>query len=240
MGAQDKIIVEPQFRGPPESGNGGYVSGLMARHLKGAEDGAEVTLRLPIPLGRELTLEARNGTLALTEGDALIAEARAKPLHIDVPEPPDFADVAQAAEHGGSFEDSPYNDCFVCGRQRAVGTGLRVFAGAVNGRRIVAAPWIPYAELADGTGKVDPMYHWGALDCPGAEALSLDERRPITTGRMHGRVERPVEIGEKCRVIGWEIARDGRKHYSGTAVFKEDGTLSAAALTTWIEIKSPS
>lgn len=237
MGAERKIIVEPRFRGPPESGNGGYVSGLMARHLEGGDDGAEVTLRLPIPLGRDLTLEARNGTLSLTEGDALIAEACAKPLNIDVPEPPDVADVARAAERGGSFEDSPYNNCFVCGRQRAVGKGLRVFAGAIDGRRIVAAPWIPYAELADETGHVDPMYHWGALDCPGAEALSLDERRPITTGRMHGRVYQPAEVGETCRVIGWEIGRDGRKLYSGTAVFKENGALSAAALTTWIEIK---
>lgn len=210
----------------------------MARYLEGADNGAEVTLRLPIPLGRDLTLDARNGAVTLTEGNALIAEARAKPLQIDVPEPPDFADVARAADHGGSFEDSPYNNCFVCGRQRAIGKGLRVFAGAVDGRRIVAAPWIPYAELADETGQVDPMYHWGALDCPGAEALSLDERRPITTGRMHGRVERPAAVGEKCRVIGWEIGRDGRKHYSGTAIFKEDGTLSAAALTTWIEIKA--
>jgi len=36
------------FYGPPNSGNGGYVCGMLVHHITGA---AEVTLRSPPPIG---------------------------------------------------------------------------------------------------------------------------------------------------------------------------------------------
>ena len=43
------VVVAEQFRGPPDSGNGGYVSGLLAGYLSpsAAAEGVEVTLRAP-------------------------------------------------------------------------------------------------------------------------------------------------------------------------------------------------
>lgn len=49
------IVIERRFRGPPESGHGGYTCGLLAREIPGA---AEVSLRVPSPLERRLTLAA--------------------------------------------------------------------------------------------------------------------------------------------------------------------------------------
>ena len=45
------VVVAEQFRGPPDSGNGGYVSGLLAGYLSpsAAAEGVEVTLRAPTP-----------------------------------------------------------------------------------------------------------------------------------------------------------------------------------------------
>ena len=46
------LVVERRFCGPAESGNGGYVSGLLAQRV-GADAGgsaAVVTLRMPPPL----------------------------------------------------------------------------------------------------------------------------------------------------------------------------------------------
>ena len=38
------MTIPHRFRGPPNSGNGGYVCGMLARNIAGA---AEVTLRAP-------------------------------------------------------------------------------------------------------------------------------------------------------------------------------------------------
>ncbi|NUP32448.1 MAG: hypothetical protein HOU01_12100, partial [Streptomycetaceae bacterium] len=40
----DLLAVASRFNGPPESGNGGYVAGLLAEHLAG-RPAATVTLR---------------------------------------------------------------------------------------------------------------------------------------------------------------------------------------------------
>ena len=42
-----------------------------------------------------------------------------------------------------------------------------------------------------------------------------------------------VIVGEKCVLVGWEISHEGRKHYTGTALFGESGTLGYA---TWFEV----
>ena len=47
------MTIPRRFRGPPNSGNGGYVCGMLARQIAGA---AEVTLRAPPPLETELDL----------------------------------------------------------------------------------------------------------------------------------------------------------------------------------------
>src|SRR5262245_29824147 len=82
----DTITVANRYCGPPESGNGGYVCGLLARHVHGD---AEVTLRLPPPLERALTVRAAPGHAELYDGDAVVAEAVAMttPLEVTVPAP---------------------------------------------------------------------------------------------------------------------------------------------------------
>lgn len=53
------ITISARFDGPPTTGNGGYVCGLVARHVDGP---AEVTLWAPPPLERPLTLERAEPT----------------------------------------------------------------------------------------------------------------------------------------------------------------------------------
>jgi len=45
------IMIEKRFCGSPNSANGGYVYGLLARHIDAS---AEITLRAPPPLGHRL------------------------------------------------------------------------------------------------------------------------------------------------------------------------------------------
>ena len=65
------ILIDSRFRGPDDSGNGGYSCGVIAREHGGAE--LEVTLRLPPPLDEWLRLDADG---RVWDDHALVAEVR--------------------------------------------------------------------------------------------------------------------------------------------------------------------
>jgi hypothetical protein len=47
----------------------------------------------------------------------------------------------------------------------------------------------------------------------------------------------PPKVGERCAVVGWRIGAEGRKLYSGTALYTEQGKLCGLATCTWILLK---
>jgi hypothetical protein len=231
----ESVVIDRRFRGPPESGNGGYAAGLLGRYYS---QPAVVTLRQPPPLGVELTL-AGHGTdhLELLDGETLIAESQPVSLDVEVPAPPTFDVAREASRHYIGFTDHHFGGCFVCGPDRPTGDGLRIFAGAVRERDLVAAPWVPEESLTDDSGRVRREFLWAALDCPGYFALHTDQPPKIMLlGRFAASVEPVLRAGERCTVIGWKLGRDGRKHYAGTAVFSESGAIVGRASATWISV----
>jgi hypothetical protein len=54
---------------------------------------------------------------------------------------------------------------------------------------------------------------------------------------MTARVIEPPKVGERCAVVGWKIGTEGRKLYSGTALYTEAGRLCAIGHCTWILLK---
>jgi len=229
------MIIESTYCGPTTSGQGGYVCGLLGGYIQGP---AEVTLRIPPPLDRELKVDMISGDhVTLTDGETLVAEARKVAFELEVPEPPSFAEAVTASKGYLGFTVHPFPRCFVCGPERDVGDGLRIFAGPVPGGRMVAAPWTPYTALGDGNTMVKPEFIWAALDCPGAFAAMLEAPRVIVLGKLAVNIMKDIRTDERCVAIGWNIATDGRKHHTGTAVFSESSTLCAYAKATWIAIK---
>jgi hypothetical protein len=97
---------------------------------------------------------------------------------------------------------------------------------------------MPDESLAGLDGTIRPEFLWAALDCPGYFATPLAGRMALL-GEMATAVSRPVRPGEACVVLGWRRHSQGRKHYSGTAIFNRDGELVARASATWIELKPP-
>lgn len=227
------IRIDPRFRGPPASGNGGYSSGLLAAFLGGSD--VEVTLRIPPPLGRDLQVEEDAEGVRLLDAGTLIASAVRKELDLDVPPPPSLATARKAEAHYAGFADHTFPGCFVCGPDRAPGEGLRIFAGSVEDGGQVAAVWTPGSGLADESGNVRTEYLWAALDCPGYFAVKK-EAGPAVLGRIAAQIEHRPNAGETLLVTGWPIAHDGRKHQSGTALHRRDGSRVAAAVATWISI----
>ena len=158
----DRVTIDRRFRGPPESGFGGYVCGLLADRV-GSE--VEVTLRRPPPLDQNLEVRRLDrGGVALRDGETLIAEAFPASVNIEAPEPVSLADAEMAAESYFGFREHPFLSCFGCSPQRAEGDGLRIFPGWVEGRGIVAGPWTPDVSLASDDGNVRPEFAWAALD----------------------------------------------------------------------------
>ncbi len=90
----ETMTIPRRFRGPPNSGNGGYVCGMLARHIAGA---AEVTLRAPPPLETELSVvEAGAGVWELRQGTAMIAIGRAIALEMSRLERATYAEAVAA------------------------------------------------------------------------------------------------------------------------------------------------
>jgi hypothetical protein len=235
----ERLVVSERFCGPPGAGNGGYVAGLVARRLGGR---AEVTLRRPTPVEAPLSLcRGEDGWRLESAGDgAVLVEGReAEPVlaRMAIPPVPDF-EAAQAASRRAPARH-PFPHCFVCGPARQTGDGLRIFAGPLSGEHagVVAGTWMPDASLAaaDAQGRVETPFVWSALDCPGAMVVIAESPRPLLLARMVGEVAGSVRVGERCVVVGWRIAQEGRKHWSGTALYGEDGALRGASEQLWIE-----
>ena len=240
------IIISKRYCGPPNSGNGGYVCGRLARHIAG---GAEVTLRAPPPLDKPLDAVAvDDGSWELRDGAAVVAIGRGANVELARLEKASFDD-ASAAERLTPIKphEHPLPTCFVCGPARAQGDGLRIFAGPLvrqscNASAVLAATWTPDPTLAAEDGFVAPEFLWSALDCPTGFASFYDrengsfDRTPILLGRMSARIETRPRPGERCVITAWQAGRDGRKRIAEAAAYGEAGALLAVARATWIAV----
>jgi len=228
------LKIDRRFRGPPKSGNGGYVSGRLAGFIEGP---ARVRLSVPPPLEVELRVDAFENGVQLLAGDDIVATAWPTRVDIEAPPPPTYAEAISAGERFPGFDQHWYPGCFVCGPKREPGDGLRIFPGALAGRDLFACPWVPDASLAAEGQRVSPEFIWSALDCPGGFAFPPPAEGAILLGELSASLSGGVGVGEECVITAWEIAHEGRKHRTGTALFAADGRCRGVALATWIEVQ---
>lgn len=231
-----QITIGRQFCGPPNSGNGGYVCGVLAKGLDGP---VTAVLKAPIPLDTQLALTSRDGgNLLLGEDDALIGQGGAARQELPDPPPAPSLDAARAAgaRHIG-LTQRVHPICFTCGAEREEGDGLRVLPGQLEGAEtgVVACAWTPHANFAGADGVVAPEVVWAALDCPGYFAwVEREGRHGALLGTMTGEIAAPVKAGEDYVVVAWPILKDGRKEIAGTALFDGQGRLMARFHQVWI------
>jgi hypothetical protein len=228
------VVIPGRHNGPPNSGNGGWVSGLVASHTPVSHDAPAVTVRLhlPPPLDRPLTLEPGDpgdpaSRTILRDGDDVVASAVASPTPAgDIPAPV-TPEVARDAESRGiTVEEHPFPTCYGCGPLHP--DGLRIRSGPIAGTDgRYAATWTPRDASAPEV--------WAALDCPGGKAAGFPTTLMVL-GTMTAQVFEPPVVGVEHVVLSWSRGDDGRKRHASSALFTGDGRLLAHAEQTWIAI----
>ena len=234
--------IDQRFNGPPDSGNGGYVCGILADHFDAATrlSGVRARLYRPPPLETDLALRETKEGFGLFEGETAVAEAWADPLRLEVPEPISFDRAVDAAASFRGHAEHVFPSCFVCGPERAAGDGLRIFPGAIDGGPVFAAPWEPAASLCGENQEVDSAFLWAALDCPGCFSFPQPENAILLLGELTAAIEGTVEAGSRCVLQSWRIRHQGRKHTTGSALYDEAGVCVGYAQGVWIELAQPS
>jgi hypothetical protein len=224
----ETVVIKRRYSGSSSTASGGYVAGLLGRHLDGP---ARVSLERPIPVEHPVGIERMpDGRMVLADGGTVLAHAEPATLQLEPPPPPSFADARWASERYLGFTEHAAPDCFVCGPAREWGDGLAIFPGPLPGRRLVAAPWAPDPTLFDKHGAVRAEFVWAALDCPsGFALLEAFGRRNVVLSQLTASLIRPLEVGARWIVVGWPFAAEGRNLLGASAIFSEGGELHALA-----------
>lgn len=228
------VTIDRRFRGPSDSGNGGYVCGLLASRAGAAVGGpaAVVTLRKPPPLETPMSLVSDgDGAVRLLDGETLVAEAARSMLDVDPVEPVTVERARAAQDDYAGLHKHPFPECFVCGPERDAGDGLRLFPGRLGDGR-TACTWSVADEFA---GR--PEVVWAALDCPGGWSAEI-EGRPMVLGRMTGLILDTPKPGEECVVMGRLLGEEGRKTWTSTTAYGTDGRELGRAHATWIMVST--
>lgn len=229
--------IDRRYCGPPNSGNGGYVSGLLAQFIDGS---ARARLVAPVPLESEIRVVRDGAGVIALAGDTKVGLAEPAAVEITLPEIPDAASVAAArAAYDVEARTHPLPHCFVCGPKRDPGDALCLFTGPVPGSPVNADVWDTHADFADADGLIRSEILWSALDCPTAFALRHGDTKLCLLGSLTAEIYRRPKAGERLIVMAWKRGIDGRKNYGDGALVDEQGDVVAAANAVWIELTDP-
>lgn len=245
---QNTVIVPERFKGPPQSGNGGYVSGAFAAFLPSITGySPEITLRSPIPLDTPMRVESLTGdalgAVDVLHEQTLIAECRMveSPFEsLTVPPCPEPSQIEAALPQSLAFtpninpllpnQKGFHPICFCCGAEHA--TGLQVFPAPLESGR-VGALWNTQTDWGVN-GEIPDPFLWTAMDCPAQFAYMNQSIKTGLMGRMTAEILSRPAAGETLIVSAWTIAVEGKKHFAGSAIFDLNQTLLARAITVWI------
>jgi hypothetical protein len=229
----DWFTVPARFCGPPDSGNGGYTCGLLARELGGV---LECTLRTPVPLDVPLQLERTQAGGLLRHNEKIVVEAKPTTIAVTPPAPISLAAATKAmAASAALAPQHPFPTCFVCGPKRGVHDGLRIFPARAQDEIHVAA-WVPDPEFGDSNQLLRTEFLWAAMDCPTGFAAGFPLAGKLVTGRLAVEQRKNIRTGAGCVLMAWPLGVEGRKHLSAACLYQNE-ELCAVALATWIRLE---
>jgi hypothetical protein len=244
------LMIDERYCGPPGSANGGYAAGRLARSVLEpaglaavAGPWVEVTLRAPVPLATPLTVEPTSGptdpdtrlAAAASHGELVVAQVRVLAHEPAAAHPVPAVDLATAERATRGYlglQVHPFPTCWVCGPDRPAGDGYHLQPGPVDDDG-TACVWTVQPSHADPDGTVPVQAVWAALDCPGGWT-ALAAGRVVLLGRLAAAVHEVPHLGERCVVRGRRTGADGRKTFTATSVYGQDGRLLGHAVAVWV------
>lgn len=224
------VIVPGRFNGPPSSGNGGFSAGSLVDAAGLAPMRATVQLRKPPPLDTPMDVTRDDGWVLASHAGEVVMRARESEGEPDLVPPVGLEEARAAEATYAGLTSHPFPTCVVCGTDRAPGDGLRVFPGrvaAVDGRDRVAATWTPE--------EVSVPLTWAALDCIGAWAGDLGERHLVLGSMTATYLEVPA-AGRTHVVMGGDRGTEGRKTFTASTLYRDDGRAVATAEHVWFAV----
>ena len=222
------LVVPARFNGPPHSGNGGYVAGLVAGTLERREVPVTVTLLAPPPLDLPLRVDRQEDRVTVRDGERDVARghlADAEPEPVE-PVPYDVARAVSVDYPGYVFHAFP--TCFTCGVDRE--DGLAIHPGHLGEGRW-AAPWTPDQSLTADLHAAT----WAALDCTGGWAAGFEDE-VMVLGQITALVDALPQVGEPHVVIGRLLGAKGRKRMTATTIYDSDDRVLARAEHVWVTV----
>ena len=249
----EQLTIATRYCGPPDSANGGYVAGLLAKPLRATSNsdhlGIQVRLLAPPPLEQELDLYEMNSELGelgslLQMGQTEVAVATLVPQPPAPPAAPTFEQAKAAMAHfDGS--DHPFPGCFVCGPGRDSADALCIYPGKVSTvpaaeKPMVASTWQVDADYCNEDGVLNTEILCAALDCPSSfgilEVASNKEMEPMVLASFTFVLNGDLKAGEQAIAVGWAESRKGRKAFGGSAIYNSAGQCVAYAEALWISL----
>jgi hypothetical protein len=252
--AMDTFTVPTRFCGPPDSGNGGYTCGLLARELGGV---VECTLRAPVPLEVPLLFERTPAGGVLRRGEKTIVEGSPTTMAVTPPAPVSLHAATEAMAASPALSPQhPFPTCFVCGPKRGMHDGLRIFPALLGktagvssrppnpsapganapAQDLFVAAWVPDHEFGDSEHLLRAEFLWAAMDCPTGFGAGFPTVGKLVTGRMAVQQLKSIRTGAGCVLMSWPLGVEGRKHFSAACLY-QDEELRAVAKATWIRIE---
>jgi hypothetical protein len=227
------LTVPTRFCGPPDSGNGGYTCGLLAKELGGV---LECTLRTPVPLDVPLEIERTQAGGFLRYDGKIVVEANPTTIAVTPPAPISVQAATEAMAFSPALDPRhPFPTCFVCGPKRGIHDGLRIFPAPATGEVHVAA-WVPNPEFGSSDQLVRPEFLWAAMDCPTGFAAGFPMAGKLVTGRLAVQHLKGIRTEAGCVLMSWPLGIEGRKHFSAACLYQDD-ELCAVAKATWIRVE---
>ena len=217
------LIIERRFNGPPDSGNGGYVCGLLATAV---DREVKVRLRVPPPLETPLTVEPDTaGGWSLRAGATDVATATPARLEIDVPSPPPYVQSVWASQHYAGFRDHVFPGLLRLRTRTAAWRRAADLSRACSRRASSRRRGCRRTTSMQATARSRAIFHWAALDCPGYFAVA-GRNQLMLLGEMHAHVDRRVHVGESVHASSAGSSartaastRPARRSSTRTAIF---------------------
>jgi hypothetical protein len=191
---------------------------------------------MPVPLEAPLQVEGGPTGGSLQYNGKTVVEATPTAIEVSAPQPLTVQEATAAMGSSPALDPQhPFPTCFVCGPQRGIHDGLRIFPARV-GDDLYASIWIPDVEFGDEHHFLRPEFLWAAMDCPTGFAAGFPTAGKLVTGRLAVQQLKPIRTGAGCVLMSWPLGVEGRKHFSAACLY-QDGEQCAVARATWIKIE---